>query len=65
MELKDFNELPLRDRMTAYLLTRTYTSKKAPDKLYPEANWGRWSKDTLAWGYSVVDGLKEMLDDTD
>ena len=49
----------LRDQMCAYLLARTYTSKKV-DKLSPEANWPLWSKDTKAWGYAVIDELMEM-----
>ena len=52
--------LPLRDRMVAHLLARTYTSKKMPDKLFPEANWGNWSTDSLAWGYAVIDELMDI-----
>lgn len=49
----------LRDQMCAHLLARTYTGKKV-DKLFPEVNWPKWSKETKAWGYAVVDELMEI-----
>ena len=62
MTTDEYAKLPLRDRMAGHLLTRTYTSKKV-HKLYPEANWDKWSKEGLEWAYKVVDELKVMLDD--